>query len=95
MRTEGHGLGLAPAMLSSASKDPPESAAPIEFAFATAAAHGTGVRAVRAWAPVSGFAHGPRSRRLLDETRGTEPGERERQRLAVAACPIAVVPHAP
>ncbi|WP_413798426.1 universal stress protein [Streptomyces iranensis] len=65
-------------------QDPPESAAPIEFAFATAAAHGAGVRAVRAWAPVPVFAHGPRSRRLLDETRGTEPGERERQRLAEA-----------
>ncbi|OPF80973.1 hypothetical protein VT50_0210530 [Streptomyces antioxidans] len=82
-RNGGARTGTGPRDVVVGIQDPPESAAPIEFAFATAAAHGTGVCAVRAWAPVPVFAHGPRSRRLLDETQGTGPG-RERQRLAEA-----------
>ncbi|WP_055557995.1 universal stress protein [Streptomyces sp. NBRC 110028] len=62
-------------------QDPPESAAPIEFAFATAAAHGTGVRAVRALAPPV-FTHGPRTRPHPDH--GADIRDEERRLLAEA-----------
>lgn len=64
-------------------QDPPESAAPIEFAFATAAARGTGVRAVRAWALPPVFEYGTAYLRALDEAGGIEPGERKRLAEAV------------
>ncbi|MCQ8828823.1 universal stress protein [Streptomyces malaysiensis] len=64
-------------------QDPPESAAPIEFAFATAAARGTGVRAVRAWALPPVFEYGTPYLRALDEAGGIEPGERKRLAEAV------------
>ncbi len=63
---------------------PPESAAPIEFAFASAAAHGVAVRAVRAWVSAPLFAYSLPSRPPHGETRGPEPGERDRGRLAEA-----------
>ncbi|MEU1799463.1 universal stress protein [Streptomyces sp. NPDC019937] len=62
-------------------QDPPESAAPIEFAFATAAAHGAGVRAVRALPPPV-FTHGPRTRPHPDH--GADTGDEERRLLAEA-----------
>ncbi|MFE5123198.1 universal stress protein [Streptomyces sp. NPDC056669] len=64
-------------------QDPPESAAPIEFAFATAAARGKGVRAVRAWALPPVFEYGTAYLRALDEAGGIEPGERKRLAEAV------------
>ncbi|KUL44491.1 universal stress protein [Streptomyces antimycoticus] len=64
-------------------QDPPGSAAPIEFAFATAAARGTGVRAVRAWALPPVFEYGPAYLRALDEAGGIGPGERKRLAEAV------------
>ncbi|MFI0821278.1 universal stress protein [Streptomyces sp. NPDC021098] len=57
-------------------QDPPESAAPIEFAFATAAAHGCGVRAVRVLPPQTVFPHGSRPRPLPGEGAGHEEPER-------------------
>ncbi|EXU67851.1 universal stress protein UspA [Streptomyces sp. PRh5] len=64
-------------------QDPPGAAAPIEFAFATAAARGTGVRAVRAWALPPVFEYGMAYVRALDEAGGIEPGERKRLAQAV------------
>lgn len=61
-------------------QDPPESAVPIEFAFATAAAHGAGVRAVRVLAPPSVLPHGPTPRTLP----GEGAGHAEPRRLAEA-----------
>ncbi|WP_063729212.1 universal stress protein [Streptomyces sp. RTd22] len=57
-------------------QDPPESAAPIEFAFATAAARGTGVCAVRVLTSPPAFTHGPRSRPHPDQAAGVRDDER-------------------
>ncbi|WP_432590355.1 universal stress protein [Streptomyces sp. HD1123-B1] len=65
-------------------QDPPGSAVPIEFAFATAQAHGTGVRAVRACAPPPVFPHKPRAEGLTEETSQGEAAEMERLVEAVA-----------
>ncbi|MEU5272532.1 universal stress protein [Streptomyces hygroscopicus] len=59
-------------------QDPPGSAAPIEFAFATAAARDTGVRAVRAWALPPVFEYGTAYLRAVDEAGGIEAAERKR-----------------
>ncbi|QKV90588.1 universal stress protein [Streptomyces sp. NA02950] len=64
-------------------QDPPESAAPIEFAFGTAAARGAGVRAVRAWKLPGVSEYGPASLRALDEAGGIELAERKRLGEAV------------
>ncbi|MFF7652515.1 universal stress protein [Streptomyces sp. NPDC007983] len=67
-------------------QDPPESAAPIEFAFATAAARGTGVRAVRALAPPV-FTHGPQPRTRPGQaaSAGDEDARDEERRLLAEA----------
>ncbi|MER8162026.1 universal stress protein [Streptomyces sp. NPDC094472] len=79
----GEGPGAAGGDVVVGIQDPPESAAPIEFAFATAAARGGGVRAVRAWALPPVFEYGPAYLRALDEAGGIEPGERKRLAEAV------------
>ncbi|WP_055523013.1 universal stress protein [Streptomyces graminilatus] len=56
--------------------DPEESEPALRFAFETAAARGAGVRAVRAWSLPPVFAYSPGSLRLLDESGGLEPYER-------------------
>ncbi|MET7574769.1 universal stress protein, partial [Streptomyces sp. NPDC005492] len=56
--------------------DPEDSAAALGFAFATAAARGATVRAVRAWTLPPVFAYSPGSLKLLDEAGGLEPYER-------------------
>ncbi|MGW2602397.1 universal stress protein [Streptomyces klenkii] len=80
-------------------QDTDEAAAPVlEFAFATAAARGARVRAVRAWSVPPVFAWSPGSMYLADEAGGLEP--LERKRLAEALRPwrekypqVAVVEH--
>ncbi|MFI0819354.1 universal stress protein [Streptomyces sp. NPDC021098] len=61
-------------------QDPPESAAPVEFAFATAAARGTGVCAVRALPPPTVF-HADHADHA---DHGGDAGDEERKRLAEA-----------
>ncbi|MFJ3820978.1 universal stress protein [Streptomyces nodosus] len=56
---------------------PEDSAPALEFAFATAAARGASVRAVRAWTLPPVFAYSPASLKLLDEIGGLEPYEKE------------------
>ncbi|SEE95592.1 Nucleotide-binding universal stress protein, UspA family [Streptomyces sp. 3213] len=57
--------------------DPEDSAAALGFAFATAAARGATVRAVRAWTLPPVFAYSPGSMKLLDEAGGLEPYEKK------------------
>jgi nucleotide-binding universal stress UspA family protein len=57
--------------------DPEDSAATLRFAFETAAARGATVRAVRAWTLPPVFAYSPGSLKLLDDTGGLEPYERQ------------------
>ncbi|MET7482120.1 universal stress protein [Streptomyces sp. NPDC005538] len=57
--------------------DPEDSAAALGFAFATAAARGATVRAVRAWTLPPVFAYSPGSLKLLDEAGGLEPYEKK------------------
>lgn len=57
--------------------DPEDSAAALGFAFATAAARGATVRAVRAWTLPPVFAYSPGSLKLLDDTGGLEPYEKK------------------
>ncbi|MER7816241.1 universal stress protein [Streptomyces sp. NPDC096153] len=47
------------------------------FAFETAAVHGVGVRAVRAWSLPTLYTYSPGSMRLADEAGGLEPFERK------------------
>ncbi|WP_416966559.1 universal stress protein [Streptomyces sp. 4F14] len=56
---------------------PEDSADALGFAFATAAARGARVRAVRAWTLPPLFAYSPGSLMLLDEVGGPEPFERK------------------
>ncbi|MFF7356547.1 MULTISPECIES: universal stress protein [Streptomyces] len=65
--------------------DPEDSAATLRFAFETAAARGATVRAVRAWTLPPVFAYSPGSLKLLDDTGGLEPYEK--QALAEALRP--------
>ncbi|WNF00756.1 universal stress protein [Streptomyces luomodiensis] len=83
--TSHHAHGAAGSDVVVGIQNPPESAAPIEFAFATAAARGVGVRAVRAWVLPPVFEYGPAYLRALDEAGGIEPGERKQ--LAEAVLP--------
>ncbi|MFI9825050.1 universal stress protein [Streptomyces sp. NPDC052013] len=64
--------------------DPEDSAAALGFAFATAAARGATVRAVRAWTLPPVFAYSPGSLRLLDEAGGLEPYEQKALGAALA-----------
>ncbi|MFJ9008319.1 universal stress protein [Streptomyces canus] len=57
--------------------DPEDSADVLRFAFATAAARGATVRAVRAWTLPPVFAYSPGSLKLLDEAGGLEPYEKK------------------
>ncbi|MFJ5532838.1 universal stress protein [Streptomyces sp. NPDC093261] len=57
--------------------DPEDGTAALAFAFATAAARGTGVRVVQAWSLPPVFAYSPASLKLLDEAGGLEPYERK------------------
>ncbi|MFI2642181.1 universal stress protein [Streptomyces sp. NPDC018610] len=57
--------------------DPEDSAETLRFAFATAAARGATVRAVRAWTLPPVFAYSPGSLKLLDEAGGLEPYEKK------------------
>lgn len=57
--------------------DPEDSAAALEFAFATAHARGAAVRAVRAWTLPPVFVYSPGSLRLLDDAGGPEPYEKQ------------------
>ncbi|MZD04511.1 universal stress protein [Streptomyces sp. SID5785] len=66
--------------------DPQDSADALEFAFATAAARGARVRAVRAWSLPPVFAYSPASLELLDKSGGLEPYER--QALGEALAPL-------
>ncbi|MEU8547698.1 universal stress protein [Streptomyces roseoverticillatus] len=75
-----------------------DAASVLEFAFATAAARGARVRAVRAWSVPPVFAWSPGSVYLADEAGGLEP--LERKRLAEALRPwrekypqVAVIEH--
>jgi nucleotide-binding universal stress UspA family protein len=54
-----------------------DSAAALGFAFATAAARGATVRAVRAWTLPPVFAYSPASLKLLDDAGGPEPFEQK------------------
>ncbi|MEU3791323.1 universal stress protein [Streptomyces fructofermentans] len=56
---------------------PDDSAAALEFAFATAAARGAAVRVVRAWSLPSLYTFSPASMKLLDEAGGLEPYEKK------------------
>ncbi|GAA1425942.1 universal stress protein [Streptomyces thermospinosisporus] len=64
--------------------DPEDSAAALGFAFATAAARGATVRAVRAWTLPPVFAYSPGSLRLMDEAGGLEPYEQKALAAALA-----------
>ncbi|MFE9775214.1 universal stress protein [Streptomyces sp. NPDC005931] len=64
--------------------DPRDSAAALGFAFATAAARGATVRAVRAWTLPPVFAYSPGSLRLMDEAGGLEPYEQKALAAALA-----------
>ncbi|MEI5007229.1 universal stress protein [Streptomyces sp. PmtA] len=55
---------------------PDDCDAVLGFAFETAAAHGVGVRAVRAWSLPTLYTYSPGSMRLADEAGGLEPFER-------------------
>lgn len=61
-----------------------ESAPVLGFAFATAAARGVGVHAVRAWSLPPLYAYSPGSLRLADEAGGLEPYERKALTEALA-----------
>ncbi|MFG3346129.1 universal stress protein [Streptomyces sp. NPDC048018] len=63
---------------------PEDSAAALGFAFATAAARGAGVQAVRAWSLPPLFAYSPASLRLADEAGGLVPYEEKALREALA-----------
>ncbi|MEV6122550.1 universal stress protein [Streptomyces sp. NPDC052077] len=63
--------------------DEEDSAEVLGFAFATAAARGASVRAVRAWTLPPVFAYSPGSLRLADEAGGLEPYERKALEEAV------------
>ncbi|MEU2489704.1 universal stress protein [Streptomyces sp. NPDC007883] len=56
---------------------PEDCDAVLGFAFETAAAHGVGVRAVRAWSLPTLYTYSPGSMRLADEAGGLEPFERK------------------
>lgn len=56
---------------------PEDCDAVLGFAFGTAAAHGLGVRAVRAWSLPTLYTYSPSSMRLADEAGGLEPFERK------------------
>ncbi|MFF6869875.1 MULTISPECIES: universal stress protein [unclassified Streptomyces] len=62
---------------------PEDSAAALGFAFATAAARGASVRAVRAWSLPSLYAYSPASMRLADEAGGLVPYEEKALREAL------------
>ncbi|GAA0663070.1 universal stress protein [Streptomyces thermocarboxydovorans] len=64
--------------------DPEDSAAALGFAFATAAARGATVRAVRAWTLPPVFAYSPGSLRLMDGAGGLEPYEQKALAAALA-----------
>ncbi|MGW1251988.1 universal stress protein [Streptomyces sp. NPDC002535] len=64
--------------------DPEDSAAALGFAFATAAARGASVRAVRAWSLPALYAYSPASMRLADEAGGLVPYEEMSLREALA-----------
>ncbi|MFE2554903.1 universal stress protein [Streptomyces sp. NPDC059352] len=64
--------------------DPEDSAATLGFAFATAAARGAAVRAVRAWNLPPLYAYSPASMRLADEAGGLVPYEEKALREALA-----------
>ncbi|KOG33101.1 MULTISPECIES: universal stress protein [Streptomyces] len=64
--------------------DPEDSAAALGFAFATAAARGASVRAVRAWSLPPLYAYSPASMRLADEAGGLVPYEEKALREALA-----------
>ncbi|MFB8076632.1 universal stress protein [Streptomyces sp. NPDC056013] len=64
--------------------DPEDSAAALGFAFATAAARGASVRAVRAWSLPALYAYSPASMRLADEAGGLVPYEEKSLREALA-----------
>ena len=78
----GPGAGTAGDEVVVGVQDPPESAL-IEFAFATAAARHTLLRAVRAWAPPPVLAHAPPSRKHLGAGGGITSEERSRLAEAV------------
>ncbi|MFI8828707.1 universal stress protein [Streptomyces sp. NPDC053431] len=63
---------------------PEDSAAALRFAFETAAARGTAVRAVRAWSLPPLLAYSPASLRLADEAGGLVPYEEKALREALA-----------
>ncbi|MGW2302791.1 universal stress protein [Streptomyces sp. NPDC001809] len=63
---------------------PEDSAAALGFAFATAAARGASVRAVRAWSLPTLYAYSPASMRLADEAGGLVPFEEKALREALA-----------
>ncbi|WP_030319339.1 universal stress protein [Streptomyces flavochromogenes] len=63
---------------------PEDSAAALGFAFATAAARGASVRAVRAWSLPALYAYSPASMRLADEAGGLVPYEEKALREALA-----------
>ncbi|MFC8290439.1 universal stress protein [Streptomyces sp. NPDC057242] len=62
---------------------PEDSAAALGFAFATAAARGASVRAVRAWSLPALYAYSPASMRLADEAGGLVPYEEKALREAL------------
>ncbi|WP_055601496.1 universal stress protein [Streptomyces aureus] len=63
---------------------PEDSAAALGFAFATAAARGASVRAVRAWSLPALYTYSPASMRLADEAGGLVPYEEKALREALA-----------
>ncbi|MEU1297808.1 MULTISPECIES: universal stress protein [unclassified Streptomyces] len=66
--------------------DPDDSLDALRFAFATAAARGATVRAVRAWSLPPVFAYSPASLKLLDEAGGLEPYESRALTDALRPC---------
>lgn len=64
--------------------DPEDSAPALGFAFATAAARGAAVRAVRAWNLPPLYAYSPASMRIADEAGGLVPYEEKALREALA-----------
>ncbi|WP_306330290.1 universal stress protein [Streptomyces venezuelae] len=63
---------------------PEDSAAALGFAFATAAARGAALRAVRAWSLPALYTYSPASMRLADEAGGLVPYEEKALREALA-----------
>ncbi|MFC9388737.1 universal stress protein [Streptomyces venezuelae] len=63
---------------------PEDSAAALGFAFATAAARGASLRAVRAWSLPALYTYSPASMRLADEAGGLVPYEEKALREALA-----------